>query len=111
MHLHNLFQLCQKEDTTQSLIGNIFDYYIFIKQLKLPRIYFLVCVFTFLIPCCDVRYDFSSCLYELSCLIVSFCMLAYSDFQYLIVAVLTTILPILFLYLNTVIVTAGAFEP
>ena len=25
--------------------------------------------------------------------------------------VLTTILPILFLYLNTVIVTAGAFEP
>ena len=26
-------------------------------------------------------------------------------------AVLTTILPILFLYLNTVIVTAGAFEP
>ena len=27
------------------------------------------------------------------------------------VTVLTTILPILFLYLNTVIVTAGAFEP
>ena len=26
-------------------------------------------------------------------------------------SVLTTILPILFLYLNTVIVTAGAFEP
>ena len=25
--------------------------------------------------------------------------------------VLTTVLPILFLYLNTVIVTAGAFEP
>ena len=27
------------------------------------------------------------------------------------VTVLTTILPILFLYLNTVIVTTGAFEP
>jgi hypothetical protein len=31
--------------------------------------------------------------------------------EYMYGTVLTTILPILFLYLNTVIVTAGTFEP
>ena len=52
----------------------------------------LLCVFTLLVPCCDVRYDFRfvftlSCLQEGSCLnYVGFflCLPAYSDVQHML---------------------------